>query len=131
MGDQDNVDPVMLAVDSPGVVFQVDLTTATGGGPVLMEIPQTGGGGETIPEGPIMPAPGQYLAVCYAPVHPAGTWGSGPEGGYWLGSVVDDFWAAHNQAVAHNQAFLELWNHSEAYVTMRVGLNWVGPVNPV
>lgn len=120
----------MLAYDSSGVVFQVDLNEVTGGGPVLMEIPQ-GRDAATIPEGPIMPAPGDYLAVCYAPIHPAGTPGSGPEGGFWIGDVLDDFWAAFDQATAHNQLFVELVNHPEAYVTRRVGLNWIGPVNPI
>jgi hypothetical protein len=111
-------DPVMMAVDSSGATYQVEewKAEASGGGG---ESASAAGGGAT--SGEPAPAPGEFLAICVSSTH-------GPQG--WAGSVLEDWWLANEQVIRHNEENAEVPFHSEAYVTVRYGGSWRGPVDP-
>jgi hypothetical protein len=68
--------------------------------------------------------PPQFLPLCDS-FHPADTPGSRPEGGRWAGELVEDFHNANAQVDFHNEEFHE---GVEAYVALRIGGAFIGPV---
>jgi hypothetical protein len=104
-------DPVMMAVDSSGVVYHVESWPVEGGG--------GGGGSESEPGGGGGDGSGsaanEFMAVCG--LH------------NWAGAVFDNVASASEQALNHNNGGNDFAQHEDAYVVMRWGSNWRGPVD--